>query len=88
MFMASVTFGHAFRTEEDRLDLDNKECPPPGYDYFVGMVRICGDITEAWAFLEKTLEDSLQEYLKYCPKRTYLKACAYPCVTIERRSTQ
>lgn len=38
MFMADVAVGNAFKTYEFRLDPDNNECPPPGYDAVMGEV--------------------------------------------------
>lgn len=38
MFMASVTVGRAYCTDEG--ELPNHLCPPPGYDSVVGEVRL------------------------------------------------
>ncbi|CAM9709379.1 unnamed protein product, partial [Laminaria digitata] len=38
MFMADVAMTNVFRTFEYRLDPDNQECPPPGYDAVIGEV--------------------------------------------------
>lgn len=39
MFMANVAVGKAFKTYEGRLEPDNNESPPPGFDSVVGEVR-------------------------------------------------
>jgi len=43
MFVANVTAGKAYTTQEDGLDKDM--CPPDGFDSVVGEVRVARTIT-------------------------------------------
>ena len=44
MFVANVTAGKAYTTQEHFLDQDN--CPPDGFDSVVGEVRVARNLTE------------------------------------------